>query len=258
MKKTGIKLQNLSKLLLILCIFSACTEKELDPNDPAGSFVTAKEPYDDENFDHAIQRLGEFKSRFPYSRFTAQAELLIANSHFALEHFEEAASAYTQFVKLHPKNDQVEYAMYRIGESYWADAPEKIDRDQEYTTKAIEEWVKLIQRFPEGGYAQQARLKTEEGTRRLALAHEFVANFYCKQGMAHSCAYRFEELLEKYPQYPDLQRNALKKAAKAFDTLATLKNEDPESDKNLYFKRFKSSELQAKAQVMRSRLDQLK
>src|SRR5690606_40263897 len=65
-------------------------------------------------------------------------------SHYELGQFTEAALAYEQFVKLHPKHPQVDYSLFRVGESYWQDSPEEIDREQEYTLKAIDEWQKLI------------------------------------------------------------------------------------------------------------------
>ncbi len=137
-------IRRIAGLLVFIGIFNvlltACTEKEFDPNDPAKSYGIAKEPYDDENYEIALTKLGEFKSRFPYSKYATEAELLIANSHYELSQYTEAALAYAQFVKLHPRHPQVDYAMFRIGESYWQDSPEEVDREQEYTLKAIEEW----------------------------------------------------------------------------------------------------------------------
>jgi outer membrane protein assembly factor BamD len=115
---------------------TSCVEKEFDPNDAKKSFGIAKEPFDEKHYEDAIKRLGEFKSRFPYSQFAAEAEILIADSHFQLEHFQEAASAYETFVKLHPKHNKVDYASYRVAESYWEDSPESPSREQEYCEKA--------------------------------------------------------------------------------------------------------------------------
>lgn len=254
MKNVKFLLKTGTIALLFSIISASCTEKEFDPNDPAGSFVIAKEPYDDKNYESAVQKLGEFKSRFPYSKFTSQAELLIANAQFELERYEEAANSYSQFVKLHPKHEQVDFAMYRVGESYWSDSPEAIDRDQEYTVKAMEEWGQLIAKFPDNKYSTQAAQKVAEGRRRLALSSEFVANFYCKMKKYHACAYRFTDLLENYPMFVDLHANALNKAADAFDKLAKAKTQDPESDKNIYFKQYSAAELTAKATELRKRL----
>ncbi len=238
---------------VILSLVSiSCTEKEFDPNDPAKSFAIAREPYDDRNWEIALQKLGEFKSRFPYSKFATTAELFIANSHFELEQFEESAVAYSQFVKLHPKNENVDYAMFRVGESYWVEAPEDVDREQDYTIKAIDEWKKLITRLPDSPYAKKAQDLMEKGQRRLAGSNQFIADFYCKQEIWHACAFRNELLLEKYPQYKELHEKARLQAAKAFEKLAALKREDPESDKNIYFKTMTAEQLEAKAKQLRS------
>ncbi|MBF0440515.1 MAG: outer membrane protein assembly factor BamD [Oligoflexales bacterium] len=229
--------------LFVFVLTHGCSEKDYNKSDPAESFAYAKEPYDDESYDTALTRLGEFKSRFPYSKYAVEAELLIANSHFKLEHYEEAAAAYAQFVKLHPKHEQVDFAMYRVGESYWVDAPEAINREQEYTFKAIEEWNKLIVRFPKSKYSEKAAEFIEKGKRRIAESFDFIAKFYCKLEIYHACAYRYQLLVRDYPQYKDLYKNALEQAGKAFLKLSEIKAADPESDKNIFFKKMSSSEL---------------
>ena len=47
--------------LLSAGLLFACTTKEFDPDNPKKSFVIAKEPYDDGNYEIAINKLGEFK-----------------------------------------------------------------------------------------------------------------------------------------------------------------------------------------------------
>lgn len=257
-----IKGHTVQKLMRTLTCFSfwailavvsvSCTEKEFDPNDPAKSFAIAREPYDDRNWEIALQKLGEFKSRFPYSKFATTAELFMANAHFELEQFEEAAVAYSQFVKLHPKNEDVDFAMFRVGESYWVEAPQDVDREQEYTIKAIEEWQKLIARIPESPYSKKAQDLIEKGHRRIAGSYQFIADFYCKQEIWFACAFRNEVLIEKYPQYKDMHDKARQQAAKAFEKLAALKREDPESDKNIYFKTMSAEQLDARAKQLRS------
>jgi outer membrane protein assembly factor BamD len=228
-------------------MFWGCAEKEFDPNDPEKSYGIAKEPYDDENYEIALTKLGEFKSRFPYSKYAVEAELLIANAQYELDHFTEAALAYEQFVKLHPKHPKVDYAMFRVGESYWADAPEEIDREQEYTQKAIGEWQKLIEKMPESPYAKQAKEYVKQGKRRIADSIAFIARFYCKQELYPACAYRAIQLADEYPEFPDLRIEALGFAIKALDKVADAKAADPKSDKNLYFKTMTEAEIRGRA-----------
>jgi outer membrane protein assembly factor BamD len=234
-----------------LLILGACAEKEFDPNDPEKSYGIAKEPYDDESYEIALTRLGEFKSRFPYSKYAAEAELLIANAHYELDQFTEAAIAYEQFVKLHPKHPKIDFALFRIGESYWQDAPEEIDREQDYTLKAIAEWEKLIARMPDSPYAKQAKDLVSQGKRRVAESIAFVIRFYCKQEVWHACAYRAIQLADEYAEFQDLRVEALEKAVGALEKVADAKVAAPESDKNLYFKTMTADEIRARAENFR-------
>lgn len=231
--------------LFILLI--SCAETELDPNDAKKSFGIAKAPYDDEHYEDAIRRLEEFKSRFPYSQFTPDAELLIADSQFRMGRYLEAAGTYETFVKLHPKHPKVDFAMYRVGESYWEDAPEAVSREQEYTEKAVAQWKDLVEKFPKSEFAGQAKEKVEAGTRRLAESMQFVARFYCKQEIWHACAFRNIRLLERFPQYKDLASEALENAAKALDKVADEKEKSPDSDKNLFHRSMTAQQIREKA-----------
>jgi outer membrane protein assembly factor BamD len=215
---------------------AACTEKELDPNDPKASFAIAKEPYNDENYEIAITKLGEFKSRFPYSQFATEAELLIANAQFQLARYPEAVVSYEQFAKLHPKHPQADFAMFHVGESYWKDAPEEINREQEFTAKAIEEWHQLLAAHPESTHAGEARKLILAGRKRLADHAVFISDFYCRKEIWHSCAYRYLRVDKDFPEFPEIRRNALNAAADALEHVAKEKEKDPESDKNLFFR----------------------
>jgi len=230
--------------------FVGCTSKELDPERAEYSYQVAKESYVDGNYEIAIGKLGEFKSRFPYSRFAIEAELLIANAHYELHHYGEAGAAYKQFIKLHPKHPEVPFAWFRLGDTYWKEAPEEIDREQEYTQKALENWKVLVKDHPESPAAKEATPLIEVGTRRVAEASQFSAKFYCKQEIWHACAYSQIQLAEGFPQYPAIRKEALAAAAKALDKLADGKKK-PDEDTNLYYKNFTSEELRQKASEIR-------
>ncbi len=143
--------------------------------------------------------------------------------------------------------------MYRVGEAYWSEAPDDVDRDQEYTGKAIEEWEKLVARMPESSYAKKAQTQINEGKRRIAESFQFVSQFYCKLDIYHACAFRYIQLAEQFPQFRDLHRNALLEAARALDEVAKQKQSDPDSDKNIYFNRMSAEQIRDKAQELRTK-----
>ena len=95
---------------LILCAFLtiSCSEKSTIKPDAADAFVSAKEAYNDGLYEIAIQKLSEYKSKYPYSNYAVEADLLIASCHYQLGNFEEAAISYKHFISLHPNHPKVE------------------------------------------------------------------------------------------------------------------------------------------------------
>lgn len=244
--------------LTLIVLTVGCAEKQFDPNDAQKSFGIAKEPYDDESFEIALQKLGEFKARFPYSKYAIEAELLIANAHFELGQFTEAALSYEQFVKLHPKHPKVDFALFRVGESYWEDAPEEIDREQDYTERAVSEWRKLVNQRPDSTYTPKAKELIKTGERRIAESIEFIIDFYYKLEIYHACAYRALQLAEDYGQFRDLRIKATQMAVLSLKEIAKAKAEDPKTDKNLYFKTMTADEILQKANLLEVKLNNFK
>lgn len=242
-----LKSHTLTLIFMFFTAITACSQKDFNPSDPADVFAAAKEPYNDGLYDIAIQKLGEFTARFPYSKLTPEAELLIANSHFELASYAEAAVSYEQFIKLHPKHEKADFAMFRIGESFWTEAPDDIDREQDFTQKAVEEWERLIEAYPNSKYTTDAKQRVKAGLRRIAESFDFIAAYYCKRELYHACAYRSVQILEKYSDFKDLRKKSLKRAAKSFAKLAKEKSKDPESDSNIYLRSMSAEQLLKKS-----------
>ena len=95
----------------------------------------------------------------------------------------------------------------------------------------------------------------KDGQERLALSHEFIAAFYCKQEIWHACAYRYSKLAMDYPQFRSLQKKAYKMAADAFEQLVSMKRQDK---KHLYYRDFTDDELLNKAKEYRHKADEIK
>lgn len=236
--------------MLFLFLSNSCKEKEFTKN-PLESYKIAKEPYDDKDYEVAITKLGQFKSRFPYSKFAVEAELLIANAHFNLGKYEEAAIGYEQFVKLHPKHPEMPYALFKVGQCYWMLAPDDVDREQEYTKKAIKKWELLIAKGLNNQYVNKAKKLILKGKRRVAGSMEFIAKFYCKQEIYQACAFNYINLAKNFGEFADIRKRALEKAADALIVLAKQKEKNPKDDSNIYFYKLNANQIRKMAKNLR-------
>lgn len=245
----------MGKMLLLFFLIIGCFAKGVDPNDAQQSFVDAKQTLVDGNYELAITKLGAFRTRFPYNKQATEAELLIADAHYELGHYPEALVAYQRFARLHPRHARRPYALFRVGQSHWVQAPTEIDREQDYTNKALLAWQKLISHYPTSSEAEKARQLLNDGERRIAGSFALIADFYCAQKVYHACAYRHIKLAQTYARFRDLAKDSYDKAAEALEQVLLLKRKQPQANSNLYLRNYSAQQLSLYIKELRTKAD---
>jgi outer membrane protein assembly factor BamD len=210
------------------------------------NFIKGKKALEDENYLEAIEFFRFVKNKFPYSAYSTESDLLLADCQYGREHFLEAADAYANFIKLHPKHKKVPYAMFRIGMSYyeripgdWWFLPPVYELDSQETKRTINEFQRFISRFPNDQHVKEAKEKLDRCRKRLAQQVHYVMNFYWKKNKYQAVVWRAEELL-KYYHGLGFDEEALYRKAQALhemgedqaakDTIAELKKKFPNSE----------------------------
>jgi len=152
----------------------------------------------EERYNLAAEKFQNLKDRYPYSRYAILAELKMADALFLRGKYIEAAEAYLEFERLHPKNEAVPYVIYQLGMCYFKQMP-AYDRDQSNTVKAIQTFTRLRQTYPESKYSAMASARLTEAQKNLA-GHEFyVGQFYLKMEAYKAALGRFMGLIKNYP-----------------------------------------------------------
>ena len=229
----SIKISSLLLYFIGLFFICGCQEKQM-PNDPTVAFAVVKAYYDDKDYEEALKKLEEFKARFPYSSYSIQADLLIAESEYALTHYDEAAISYSNFAKFHPNHEKVPYVLYMVGNCYWKISPQVKDRDQTYTQKAVSAWQELREKYPDSSYAKQVISSLDEANLKLAQNLDFITAFYYRKKNYSACAYRSLELIEKARNFPEILKDAIPRAIYSFEKVLKEKKSNPEGDSNIY------------------------
>lgn len=153
----------------------------------------------EKEYKDALKAFQKLKEQYPYSKYAILADLKVGDAHFYNRNYSDAAIAYEEFVRLHPRNEVVPYVMYQIGMSHFLGFS-TIDRDPAETQAAIEAFQRVIQAFPESQYALRAKKQLFECEKRL-VAHEFyVGEFYFKRGQYQSAKDRLVRISESYPE----------------------------------------------------------
>ncbi len=169
-------------------------------------YVAGVTALDDRDFPDAQKILERVRTKYPYSKYGALAELRLADLRYEQGKFIEAADAYQAFVKIHPSSPQVDYAAYRAAMSRWADSPTEFflfppvhERDLAQISKAADGLALFVEKFPESRYAPDAREKLAKARDILAERDWYAFEFYKKREKWQGAAFRLEKLMKDFP-----------------------------------------------------------
>src|SRR5688572_25591796 len=101
-------------LLATLCACGGSNANRPEGDTPEAMYERAMEDLEDGLYPEALAGFAEVKTKHPYSRFAALADLRTADTHFERKKFLEAIDAYRQFLKLHPSHPDSAYAYFKI------------------------------------------------------------------------------------------------------------------------------------------------
>lgn len=236
-------IKNAISCLLIVFLLSGCAgkkEKGLKTiqGDPETMYKQGLVSFNKKLFKDALEKFEQLKSNFPDSPpYTVWAELKVADCHYSLKEYVEAAAGYEEFRKIHPTYEEIPYVQFQIGMSYFSQVTTS-DRDQTFTRKALANFEYLVANYPPNLFTEKAKDKIGLCKKHLG-EHEFhIGNYYYRQEKYQAAVSRFEQLIEKFPKWLDEDKTLLylgksyielNQEAKAKETLVRLVNDYPGS-----------------------------
>jgi outer membrane protein assembly factor BamD len=187
-------------LCVIAVAFSGCgwwTKTPLPRNAPEALYQRGYEDYQRGKYKRAIESFQRLKEEYPLSELAIMAEMGIADAYFSDKEYVDAALSYTDFVNLHPLNENVPYALYQIAMSHYRQI-DSIDRDQTETTNAKRAFERLIARFPESKFRPLAEDMLKQCNIKLAEHELYVGRIYLKMKKYEAALQRFEGVSKQY------------------------------------------------------------
>ncbi len=190
-------------------------------------YARAKGALDAGYYSEAVEHYQELEARYPFGRHAQQALLDLAYAHYKSEEPEAAISACERFMRLYPQNPHVDYAYYLKGlTNFNRDKgflqrylpTDESQRDTSSAELAFQDFLELVQRFPESRYVSDAKQRMRYLRNNLA-AHELhVGAYYMRRGAFVAAANRARYVLENYPRTPAVP-DALVLMARAYRVL---------------------------------------
>jgi outer membrane protein assembly factor BamD len=141
--------------------------------------------------------------KFPESEYKALAQFNIAESLYREKDYLEARFEYQKFLELFPTHPLASRAQFQVGMCSLQEA-QSFDRDQQKTREALGAFRLFRRQYAQDPLMQEAEAHIRQLRARLA-EHEFmVARFYYKKGAYHAAIGRLLNLIQVYPDLPEL------------------------------------------------------
>jgi outer membrane protein assembly factor BamD len=160
---------------------------------------------EDNLYQEAIKYFTYVKDRFPYSKYAALSDLRIADAHLLAREYTDAVDQYKRFIRLHPSHEEVPYATFKIGESYYKQLPKDwflIPPSYEKDLTAIEDALKALEgykkAFPDDKSVPEATKLIASCKKKLANHELYVAKFYTKKEKWPAVVGRLEGMRQDY------------------------------------------------------------
>jgi outer membrane protein assembly factor BamD len=170
---------------------------EMVKSTPDGLYSRGTLEYQSGNYKKAREYFIRLREEHPLHDLAILAEMGIADSYFSDKEYIEAEIAYSDFISLHPTNENVPYAIYQMGICHYNQI-EAIDRDQTETVRARKEFEKLIARYPESKFATMAEKVLRECKQKQAEHEFYVGKFYFTQKKYQAALTRLERIARDY------------------------------------------------------------
>lgn len=235
-------IHSFSRALFILTAFgllvgcSSDTVKEDPYKDWSAKdfYIEAKNDLRLAEFESAIKKLETLEARYPFSSYAKQAQLDVAYAYYKFEEPDSTISAIKRFIRLHPRNKHIDYAIYLKGLANFYRGTGLFDgwfprnlaeHDSKNLKQAMTDFNHLIKRYPESIYAPDAHLRSLYLRNKLAEAEIVAAKYYILREAWIAAINRAQNVIKNYQTSP-ARNDALDIMIMAYDKLGMKKLAD--------------------------------
>jgi outer membrane protein assembly factor BamD len=162
--------------------------------------------FNKDDYEDAIKAFDDVRTKYPYASFAALADLRIADVHKKQEEWVLAADAYDLFVKLHPRHEQVNYAMFEVARCHYKAIPTSYFfmppghvKDQTEAQSALVAIDRYLNAFPGDANAKEAQKMKLDVMDQLAAHDMSVAQFYARRRKWQGAIDRYGSVIQLYP-----------------------------------------------------------
>ena len=193
--------KNIFRTPIILFFFLVGCSSNKENIDVKGNakilYENAIEEANNKQYQTANEIFQNILEEYPYSLWATKTKLMMAWVYYEDNKYDSAINTAEIFIKNHPENELVPYALYLIALSYYERIFD-VERDTKMTLEAKKAFERLIYLYPNSEYSRDAKLKIELARSNLAGKQMSIGRFYQKQKHFAAAIRRFQKVLDEF------------------------------------------------------------
>ena len=145
----------------------------------------------------ATKKFNEAELLYPQSDWAPRASLMAAYAYWTQNYFSNSVDELNRFIKLYPKNKNLDYAYYLLAMNYYDSIVDE-KKDLRPLIRAKEYFTLVIKKYPETDYALDGKYKLELIYEFLAAKEMYIARHYIKKEKWIAAINRLKFVINNY------------------------------------------------------------
>ena len=145
----------------------------------------------------AARKFNEVEILYPQSDLAPKSALMAAYSYYIQDYYEDCIMELDRFLKIYPKNKNLDYAYYMLGVAYYEQIVDE-KKDLFSILKAKDYFEYLIKKYPNTEYAFDAAFKIELINDTLAAKELYIGRYYVDKKKWIPAINRFKNVVNNY------------------------------------------------------------
>ncbi len=193
------KIKNLVFTFLVVILLSSCSEyqKVLNKGLNADRYKLAVELYEKGEYGKALPLFEKLVGPYAGKPQMERIQYMTADSYYQERDYTLSSYYFSKFIANYPQSSKVQEAAFLSAKSYYLVAP-KYSLDQQDTYKALEEFQRYIDNYPDSELIEEANGYYKDLTNRLEKKSFEVAKQYYHTQNYYAAIIAFDSFNEEY------------------------------------------------------------
>ena len=146
---------------------------------------------------YAASKFNEAELLFPQSIWAPKSALMAAYAYYSQDYYKDAIAELDRFLKVYPKNNNLDYVYYLMGISYYEQIVDE-KKDLQSIIKAKQYFEIVIKDYPKTSYALDSEFKIDLINDLLASKEMYIGRYYFQRKKWIAAINRFKTVVEDY------------------------------------------------------------